>query len=115
MLLQTNDQLGASKATALPDFLCLTGYDTCKHILGKGKKTAFSVFMTSITEVITAIAHLGSGDIPSASVVSGCEEFLCRHFSNKKEVTTVAGGNFSKTNMQNKASKTFPPTSATWY
>ena len=68
--------------------------------------------------MITAIVHLGSGDIPSVSVVSGGEEFLCRHFINKKEVTTIAA-NVRWKRFKNKRAKqgieNIPPISATWY
>ena len=112
------DQLGVSKAAALPGFHCLTGCDTCGHIRGKSKKAAFVVFSTSPAEVITALAHLGTGDIPSASVVSGCEEFLCRLFSTKKEVETTSAKLRWK-RFKNKPAKqgidNIPPTSGTWY
>ena len=112
------DQLGASKAAALPGFHCITGCDTCGHIRGKSKRSAFNIFSTSSTEVITALTHLGTGDIPSASVVSGCEEFLCRLFSTQKEGATTSPKlrwmRF-KNNPAKQGIDNIPPTSGTWY
>ena len=58
--------------------------------------------MTSPTEVITALVHHGSCDIP---YVPGCEEFLCRRFSSQKEVTTTAA-NLRFKRFKNKSCKT---------
>ena len=112
------DQLGASKAVALAGFHCLTGCDTCGHIRGKSKTSAFSVFITSPHEVITALTHLGTGDIPSASVVSGCEEFLCRLLSTKKKIFTSSAElrwKRFKNKPANQGIEKIPPTSGAWY
>ena len=37
-------RLGTSKAAELPGFHCLIGCETCGHIKGIGKKTAFGSF-----------------------------------------------------------------------
>ena len=77
-------RLGTSKAPELLGFHCLTGCDTCGHIKGIGKKTAFGSFTEATPAEITALSQLGVEEMPSADVVLGCERFLCRLFGTKK-------------------------------
>ena len=70
-------RLGTSKAAELPGFYCLTGCDTCGHIKGIGKKTAFKAFNEAAPVELTALNQLGVEEKPSADVVSGCERFFC--------------------------------------
>ena len=84
---QSMTNLGAFKAAAFPRIHCITGWDTRGHIRGKSKKAAYSVFYGSPAEVKSALAHLGTGNIQSPRVLSGCEEFLWQVFSTKKSVT----------------------------
>ena len=79
-------RLGTSKAAALPGFHCLTGCDTCGHIRGIGKKTAFKAFTEATPEELTALSQLGEPEMPSQSVVSGCERFLCRLMGTKNDL-----------------------------
>ena len=79
-------RLGTSKAAELPGFHCLTGCDTCGHIKGIGKKTAFKAFTEATPVELTALSQLGQ-EKPSADVVSGCERFFCRLLGTKKRPT----------------------------
>ena len=78
--------LGRSEAAALPEFHCLTGCDTCGLIKGIGKKTAFKAFTKTTPAEHSAVSQLGVEEMPSADVVSGCEEFLCRLLGTKKDL-----------------------------
>ena len=105
------DQLGASKAAALPGFHCITGCDTCGHIRGKSKKAAFNVFCTSPAEVTTvrllileqATSHL---TVLYQDVKSFCVGSLVRRKTSQQHQQSL-GGNDSKTNLQSKALTTF--------
>ena len=77
-------RLGTSKAAELPGFHCLTGCDTCGHIKGIGKKTAFKAFNEAAPVELTALNQHGVEEKPSADVVSGCERFFCRLLDIKK-------------------------------
>ena len=77
-----------------------------------------SASSASPAEIITALAHLGTSAIPSPSVVSGCEKFLCQVVSTKKDVATSAAELRWK-RFKNQPAKqgidNIPPTSGTWY
>ena len=112
------DSLGPEKVAALPGFHCITGCDTCGHIRGKGKKTAFKVFNEAIPEVINALAQLGIAQTPPTSVISGCEKFLCRLMSNKTNLSLTAG-NLRWKHFKNQSAghgiEKIPPTAGAWY
>ena len=77
--------LGTSNAAALPGFHCLTGCDTCGHIKGIGKKTAFKAFTETTPAELAALSQLDAEEMLSADVVSGCER-------NKKDLQANAAG-----------------------
>ena len=85
------DKLCPEKVAALPAFHCLTGCDTCGHIQGKGKKSAFKVFSEMSSDVCATLSQLGKQEVPSADVISGCEQFLCMLMSSKASSAKSAG------------------------
>ena len=111
------DRLGTSKAAALPGFHCITGCDTCGHIRGIGKKTAFKAFIKATAEELTALTQLGAEEMPSANVASGCERFLCRLFSTKRDLQANTAGKlrWKCFTSQPGGIDKIPPTSGAWY
>ena len=67
-------RLGTSKAAALPEFHCLIGCDTCGHMKGVGKKTAFKAFTKTTPAEHSAVSQLGVKEMPSADHASICLE-----------------------------------------
>ena len=61
--------LGTSKAAVLPGFHCSTGCDTCGHIKGIGKKSAFKAFTETTPAEHSALSQLGVEEMPSSDVV----------------------------------------------
>ena len=102
-------RLGTSKAAVLPGLHSLTGCDTCGHIKGIGKKTAFNMFK-AFTETTpaehSALSQLGVEEMPSSDVVSGYERFLCMLLGTKKQTNKQTQTkqkqkqNKQKTNLQ---------------
>ena len=77
-------RLGTSKAAELLGFHCLTRCDTCGHIKGIGKKTAFKPFTEATPAELTGLSQLGGEEMSSADVVSGCERFFVQALWHKK-------------------------------
>ena len=67
--------LGTSNAAALPGFHCLTGCDTCEHIKGTGKNTAFKAFTEATPAELTALSKLRIEEMPSADVFQAVRGF----------------------------------------
>ena len=84
MLKPIYERLGTSKAAVLPGFHYLTGCDTCGHIEGIGKKTAFKAFTETTPAEHSALSQHGVEEMPSSDVVSGYERFLGRLLGTKK-------------------------------
>ena len=82
-------RLGTSRAAELPGFHCLTGCDTCGHIKGIGKKTAFKPFTEATPAELTELSQLGVEEMSSADVVSGCERFFVQALSPKKSYRPI--------------------------
>ena len=112
------EALGPDKVAALPAFHALTGCDTCGHIRGKGKKTTFKVFMKSSETVIQALVQLGTENLPSPDVISGCERFLCQIMSTQSDSANTAGvlrwKRFKKLPPDQGVDK-IPPTAGAWH
>ena len=96
-------RLGTSKAAELPGFHFLTGCDTCGHIKGIGKKTAFKAFTEATPAELTALSQVDVKEKLSAYVISGCGRFLCRFFGTKKNYRPTQlknwGGSAFRANM----------------
>jgi hypothetical protein len=110
------DSLGASRAAALPGFHSITGCDTCGHIRNKGKTTAFKALNEATPNELNALAQLGTEETPSVNVTSGCEQFLCRLMSNKRDLSKTAGElRWKRFKNQSGGIDNIPPTSGAWH
>ena len=77
------DKLGPERALPLPGFHAVTGSDTMGQISDVGKKTAFKMFLQAHPEIISALSHVGSGEVPSEEVIERCEQSYCMLLSSK--------------------------------
>ena len=108
------NKLGHTKAAALPGFHCLTGCDTCGHIKGKSKRTAFKIFCDASQDVTKALTELRTEEIPSSNIIAKCELFLCQLMSTKTCSASSAGALRWKKFKGGQAIEKIPPTAGAW-
>ena len=79
--------LGPLKTATLPSFNVLTGADNTGSFAKKGKPTCWSVFNEAHDDdVIQALSHLGTSDLPSNETLEAVEKLVCQLFLSKTDI-----------------------------
>ncbi|CAG9759889.1 unnamed protein product [Ceutorhynchus assimilis] len=106
--------LGEKKATALRFFHCLTRCDPVSYFASRGKRTAFSAWLTDEeTGAFYKLSHPSDLPLPD-DLISAVEKFIVRMYGVKdEEITSVVGARQYMFATLSRSVQAIPPTKGT--
>lgn len=106
------DAIGKHMAEALRGSHCMTGCDTTGRFSGKGKLTCWNALKKCDHHVTNAFKELGKEMEPSEDVYASVEEFVCRLYAAKSEMTKVKDLRWELFRKNQAEASKLPPTQA---
>ncbi|XP_028412052.1 uncharacterized protein LOC114534781 [Dendronephthya gigantea] len=106
------DALGPLKTAALPAFHALTGADNTGSFARKGKPTCWRIFDESDDNVLSALARLGTSNLPSDEIITSIAKFVCQLFVPKTEIDSLKALRWWLFTKKQATSQQLPPTDA---
>ncbi|XP_032229946.2 uncharacterized protein LOC5505744 [Nematostella vectensis] len=104
--------LGPAKTAALPGFHAWSGADVTGSFAGKANMLCWKAFIDADQDSITALADLGTSDVPHGTTYAGIEKLVCKLYQPNTRITKVKDLRWLLFRKKQAESERLPPTLA---
>lgn len=105
------EALGPKRTAALPAFHALSGADNTGSFAGKGKLMCWKAFREADDDVLSALASLGTCDIPTDEILTSIEKFVCQIYLPNTHISRLKDLRWWFFKKKQGESEKLPPTS----